>query len=150
MNKLAANDKITIDGKGDEPEWGGAASTGPFVDVGTGKPNTAFPVNGSAKMLWDDKNLYVLFDVKEADVYTGFTDAKSQPNDFTTAGQPKLWTKDTVEMMVDPDPIGRQQELLRAPDQPAEQGLQVAVRHATAAERRARTARSATRTGTRS
>ena len=50
VNKLAANDKITIDGKADEPEWGGAASTGPFVDVGTGKPNTSFPVNGSAKL----------------------------------------------------------------------------------------------------
>lgn len=100
--KLAANDRITIDGKADEPEWGGAAGTGPFVDVGTGKPNTSFPVNGSAKVLWDDKNLYVYFDVKATDFYTGFTDAKSQPNDFTATGQPKLWTKDTVEMMVDP------------------------------------------------
>jgi hypothetical protein len=106
VTKLAANEKITIDGKGNEPEWGVAASTGPFVDVGTGKPNTVLPVNGSAKLLWDDKNLYVLFQVDEADFYTGFTDAKSQPGDFTVAGQPKLWTKDTVEMMVDPDPSG--------------------------------------------
>jgi hypothetical protein len=104
--KLAANDKITIDGKASEPEWGGAASTGPFVDVGTGKSNTVIPVNGSAKILWDDKNLYVFFQVQESDFYTGFTDAKSQPGDFTVAGQPKLWTKDTVEMMVDPDPSG--------------------------------------------
>ncbi len=43
VNKLAKNDAIKIDGKGDEPEWGAAASTGPFVDVGTGKPNTPFP-----------------------------------------------------------------------------------------------------------
>ncbi|MGO9833403.1 MAG: carbohydrate-binding family 9-like protein [Polyangiaceae bacterium] len=106
VGKLAANDKITIDGKPGEPEWGGAASTGPFVDVGTGKPNTAIPVNGSAKILWDDKNLYILVDVRESDFYTGFTDAKSQPGDFTVAGQPKLWTKDTIEMMVDPDPSG--------------------------------------------
>jgi hypothetical protein len=104
--KLAANDKIKVDGKVDEPEWGGAASTGPFVDVGTGKPNPSFPAQGSAKMLWDDNNLYVSFDVKETDFYTGFTDAKSQPADFTAAGQPKLWTQDTVEMMVDPDPMG--------------------------------------------
>jgi len=106
VTKLAANDRITLDGKAGEPEWGGATSTGPFVDVGTGKPNLALPVNGSARMLWDDKNLYVLLEVKEADFYTGFTDAKAQPGDFTAAGQPKLWTKDTVEMMVDPDPSG--------------------------------------------
>ncbi len=42
----------------------------------------------------------------DADAYVGFTDAKSQPNDFTATGQPKLWTKDTIEMMVDPDPSG--------------------------------------------
>jgi hypothetical protein len=104
--KLATAAKMTIDGKADEPEWGGAGSTGPFVDVGTGKPNTTFPVNASAKLLWDDKNLYVFFQVQQADFYTGFKDAKSQPEDFTAAGQPKLWNKDTVEMMVDPDPSG--------------------------------------------
>jgi hypothetical protein len=104
--KLASNDKITVDGKGAEPEWGGAASTGPFVDVGSGKPNPALPVGGNAKLLWDDKNLYVLVQVQDADFYAGFTDAKSQPSDFTAGGQPKLWTKDTFEMMVDPDPSG--------------------------------------------
>jgi hypothetical protein len=104
--KLASNAKITIDGKLGEPEWGGAASTGPFVDVGTGKPNPGSPVAGSAKIVWDDKNLYTAYEVTDADAYMGFTDAKSQPGDFTAAGQPKLWTKDTVEMMVDPDPSG--------------------------------------------
>jgi hypothetical protein len=104
--KLASNDKITVDGKGGEAEWGGAASTGPFVDVGSGKPNPGSPVNGSAKLLWDDKNLYVLVQVQETDFYTGFTDAKSQPGDYTAAGQPKLWTKDTIEMMVDTEPTG--------------------------------------------
>jgi hypothetical protein len=63
-------------------------------------------VSGSAKLAWDDKNLYILVDVQEVDFYTGFTDAKAQPEDFTAAGQPKLWTKDTIEMMVDPDPFG--------------------------------------------
>ncbi len=106
VTKLAKNDAIKVDGKGDEPEWGGAASTGPFVDVGTGKPNAAFPVQASAKIAWDDNNLYVLVNVQEADFYTGFTDAKSQPNDFTATGQPKLWTKDTIEMMLEPDAAG--------------------------------------------
>ena len=106
VKKLAKNDAIKVDGKGDEPEWGGAGSTGPFVDVGTGKANPSFAAQGSAKVLWDDNNLYVLVQVQEADFYTGFTDAKAQPNDFTAAGQPKLWSKDTVEMMVEPDATG--------------------------------------------
>jgi hypothetical protein len=104
--KLAQNAKVTIDGKGDDAAWAGAPSTGPFVDVGTGKPNTSFPVNATAKLLWDDKNLYVLVQVQETDFYTGFTDAKAQAEDFTAAGQPKLWTKDTIEMMVEPDAAG--------------------------------------------
>jgi hypothetical protein len=106
VNKLAQNAKITIDGKADEPEWGGAASTGPFVDVGTGKPNASFPVNGSAKLMWDDRYLYVFAQVQAADPYVGFTDAKAQPKDFTVAGQPKLWTKDALEIMVEPDAAG--------------------------------------------
>jgi hypothetical protein len=104
--KLAANQKIVIDGKDDDDAWKGATSTGPFVDVGTGKPNAAFPVNGSAKLAWDDTNLYVLFNVTDPDVIGGFVDPKTDPADFTVTGQPKDWTKDTVEMMVDPDGDG--------------------------------------------
>src|ERR1019366_718618 len=77
-NKLAANDKIVIDGKGDDKAWEGAASTGPFVDVASGQPNTAFPVNATAKLLWDDANLYVLFDVSDPDVIGGFPSAHKQ------------------------------------------------------------------------
>ncbi len=109
VNKLAMADKPpTIDGKGDDAVWQKAANIGPFVDVGTGKPNTSFPVNGSAKMLWDDQNLYVLFDVKEDNVVGGFTKAGApdQKDMWTTTGQPKLWMRDTVEMMTDPDPSG--------------------------------------------
>ncbi|MGH7281439.1 MAG: carbohydrate-binding family 9-like protein, partial [Polyangiaceae bacterium] len=104
--KLASNQKIVIDGKDDDEAWKGAVSTGPFVDVGTGKPNAAFPVNGSAKLAWDDNNLYVLFNVTDADVIGGFVDPKTDKDDFTVTGQPKDWTKETVEMMVDPDGDG--------------------------------------------
>ena len=90
VSKLALNGKITVDGKADEPEWGGATSTGPFVDVGTGKPNASFPVSGSAKLTWDDNNLYVFAQIQAPDPYMGFTDAKSQPKDFTATGQAKL------------------------------------------------------------
>jgi Carbohydrate family 9 binding domain-like len=106
VNQLTKAPKITVDGKADEPEWGAAAGTGPFVDVGTGKANPSFPVGASAKVLWDDKTLYLFFQVDQADFYTGFADAKSQPKAFTAAGQPKLWEQDTIEMMVDPDPSG--------------------------------------------
>ena len=106
VGKLAANDKIVIDGKGDDKAWGGAPSTGPFVEVGTGKPNTSFPVNGSAKLAWDDTNMYVLFQISDPDVVGGFGDPAKQKDDFTSSGQPKLWTKDTVEIMVDPDGDG--------------------------------------------
>ena len=106
VNKLAASEKIVIDGKGDDKAWGGAAAIGPFVDVGTGKPNTSFPVNGSVKLTWDDANLYVLFQVKDPDVVGYFTDKEKQKDDFTATGLPKLWTKDTVEMMTDPDGDG--------------------------------------------
>jgi len=106
VNKLAANEKITVDGKADEKAWGAAASTGPFVDVGTGKPNTSFPVNGSAKLLWDDANVYVYFEVKDSDIVGYFTDKDKQKEDFTASGLPKLWTKDTVEIMTDPDGDG--------------------------------------------
>jgi hypothetical protein len=102
-NKLAAGEKIVIDGKGDDKAWGVATSTGPFVDVGTGRPNTAFPVNATAKVTWDDTNLYVLIEVSDPDVVGYFTSPDKQKDDWTVAGQPKLWTKDTVEIMVDPD-----------------------------------------------
>jgi hypothetical protein len=104
--KLAKGETINIDGKADDKAWGGAASTGPFVDVGTGKPNTSFPVSGAAKVTWDDQNLYVLVEVKDPDVVGYFTDKAAQPKDWTATGQPMLWTRDTAEMMVDPDGDG--------------------------------------------
>lgn len=104
--KLAAGEKIVVDGKADDKAWGGAASTGPFVDVGTGKPNTSFPVNGSAKMAWDDEHMYVLIEVKDPDLIGYFKDKESQPADFTATGQPMTWTKDTAEIMIDPDGDG--------------------------------------------
>lgn len=107
LTKLAAADKITVDGKGDEKAWGSAKSTGPFVDVGTGQPNASIPSQGSAKLLFDDQNLYALVEWRgPTEPYQGFKDAKEQPGDFTAAGQPKLWTKDTVELMIDPDGDG--------------------------------------------
>jgi len=88
---------ITIDGKMDEPAWQNAASSGEFVDVGTGVPNPRSLIQGRVRLLWDDAFMYVAFDVKDANVRGGFpTDAKD----------PHLWERDTVEVMIDPDGDG--------------------------------------------
>lgn len=97
VSSLPADSKIIIDGKLDEAAWKTAADTGPFVDVRSGRPNTRFPVNGSVKLTWDDEHLYLGFNVSDKNVTGGF-DAK--------APDPHLWTKDTVEIMLDPDGDG--------------------------------------------
>jgi hypothetical protein len=97
VDKLEKDVKITVDGKLDEPAWETAAALGPFVDVATGKASDKSPVGGSAKLLWNDTNLYVAFQVTDANITGGFP---------KTAKDPHLWTKDTVELMVDPDGDG--------------------------------------------
>lgn len=97
VDKLEKGQSIKIDGKLDEAAWKTAAKTGPFVDVRTGRQNKKFPVKGSAKLLWDDSALYVAFEVQDPDVVGGFDEKKKDPH---------LWTKDTVEIMVDPDGDG--------------------------------------------
>lgn len=97
VDKMTAADKIVIDGKLDEATWKRAATTGPFVDVGTGKPNPGFPAQGSARITWDDKYLYVGFEVISDDIVGGFPKGAKDPH---------LWEKDTVEIMIDPDGDG--------------------------------------------
>jgi len=104
--KLAPGEKIVIDGKPDDRAWGAAASTGPFVDVGSGRNASTYPVTGQAKLTWDDENMYVLIEVKDPDVLGYFTDKERQPKDWTVTGQPMTWTKDTAEIMIDPDGDG--------------------------------------------
>jgi hypothetical protein len=88
---------IKIDGVLDEPAWKGAADTGAFVNVGSGKPDPRAAVQGSAKLLYDEGYLYLGFTVHEAKIHGGF------PKD---AKDPHLWDKDTVEVMLDPDGDG--------------------------------------------
>lgn len=96
-DRLEKTARILIDGKLTEPQWATAAATGAFVNVGNGKPDPSNPVQGSAKLLWDDKNLYVAFEVTDKDIVGGFN---------KTDVDPHLWTKDTVEIMIDPDGNG--------------------------------------------
>ncbi|HEX3777584.1 MAG TPA: carbohydrate-binding family 9-like protein [Polyangiaceae bacterium] len=95
--KLDPSVKIKLDGKLDEPAWQTAASTGPLIDVRSGEPNTTFPVNGDVKVMWNDEGIYVGFSVADMDIIGGFKKGDKDPH---------LWTKDTVEMMVDPDGDG--------------------------------------------
>jgi hypothetical protein len=104
--KLAKGEKIVIDGKGDDAAWGAAASTGPFVDVGTGRAAAQSPIQGNAKVAWDDEAIYFLVNVKDADVVGYFTNKEAQPKEWTVTGQPMTWNRDTAEIMLDPDGDG--------------------------------------------
>jgi hypothetical protein len=101
VEKLAPTVKLKIDGKLDEEAWQKAPVFGPFVDVKTGEPNKTFPVNGSARMLWNDEAMFVGFEVKDADIVGGFKKGEKDPH---------LWTKDTIELMIDPGPNGDNQD----------------------------------------
>jgi hypothetical protein len=97
LTKLEAKDKITIDGKLSEEAWSSAPVLGPLVDVANGSDPKDSPVKGSARLLWNDTNLYLGVEVEDANILGGF------PKD---AKDPHLWTKDCVELMVDPDGDG--------------------------------------------
>jgi hypothetical protein len=94
---LGPGEPISIDGVLDDPAWGKAADTGPFVNVGTGQPAPELPVSAHAKLLWDSSGLYVGYEVRDANVRGGW------PAGATDA---HLWDKDTVELMLDPDGDG--------------------------------------------
>jgi hypothetical protein len=97
VDRLPKGTKLKIDGKLDEDAWKTAPTAGPFVDVRTGKPNPSFPVGGRVKILYDNQDLYLGFDVTDKDITGGFKKGEKDPH---------LWTKDTVEIMVDPDGDG--------------------------------------------
>jgi hypothetical protein len=96
LDRLEKTDKITIDGKLDDAPWKNAQVL-TLVDVATGDAPKDPKVSGTARLLWNDTNLYVGFEVAETDVVGGFP---------KNAKDPQLWTKDTVEIMVDPDGDG--------------------------------------------
>jgi hypothetical protein len=97
VHALPPGEVITIDGSLDEPAWGRAAATGRFVDVGSGAVNPRIAVQGSARLAWDERFLYLGFEVEDGTIRGGY------PPD---AKDPHLWERDTVEIMTDPDGDG--------------------------------------------
>jgi hypothetical protein len=88
---------LTIDGKLDDPSWTHAASTPQLVNVGSGEAQAGGDVTGYVKLIYDEQALYVGFEVLDEDVRGGFDPKQADPH---------LWTRDTVEIMIDPDGDG--------------------------------------------
>jgi len=95
--RLSPGSVLVMDGALDEPAWRDAADTGTFVDVSTGRENPKLPVQGRARLLWDDDAFYVGFEVQDRDVRGGFPEGAIDPH---------LWERDTIEIMIDPDGNG--------------------------------------------
>ena len=88
-----ATQPIIVNGKLDEADWKSAPSTGPFVNTLTGAPGG--PAT-EAKLLWDDKFLYVAFENTDTDIWASL----GKRDD-------KLWTQEADELMIDADGNGR-------------------------------------------
>ncbi|MEN9579240.1 MAG: hypothetical protein RJA70_2249 [Pseudomonadota bacterium] len=97
VDKLEKGQSVKIDGKLDDSAWVTAPSTGAFVNVSSGAPDKGASVQGKARILWDDKHVYLGFEVADEDVIGGFEKGAKDPH---------LWTKDCVEIMLDPDGDG--------------------------------------------
>ena len=88
-----ADGAIKLDGKLDEPSWSKASATASLVNTMNGE---AAEPSVNVRTLWDDKHLYVAFDV--ADDYLKSTFTKDDDH---------LWEQDCIEIMVDPDGDGK-------------------------------------------
>jgi hypothetical protein len=89
---------IHIDGRTDEPAWEHAGQTGAFVQVGDGHPATNSRVPATARIAWDDTNLYVAVEVAERGPTTPFHHDDVDPH---------LWERaSAVEMMIQPGDLG--------------------------------------------
>lgn len=86
-----ATTPITLDGRGDDPAWQRAEWTSDFVDI-EGDPKPRPRHRTRARMLWDDRHLYVHAELLEPHVWGTLTDRNAiiyHDNDF--------------EVFIDPD-----------------------------------------------
>ncbi len=76
---------VTIDGNIDTPEWADVPWTSDFVDI-QGKNRPVTPRHRCrAKLMWDDKNLYIAAEMIEPNLWATLTERESvifQDNDF--------------------------------------------------------------------
>lgn len=80
-----------IDGALDDVAWSAAAWTEDFIDIeGTSKP--APPLRTRAKVLWDDKNLYVAAELSDPRVWSTMKQ-RDEP----------LYREQAFELFIDPD-----------------------------------------------
>ncbi len=86
-----ASGPVTLDGRLDDPAWAMAARTGPLVNTATGMTAGPTDAHATARMMWDDTNLYVAFEVQDENLI-----------DPSTARDNHLWEHDAVEVMIDP------------------------------------------------
>ncbi len=84
---------MVIDGKLDELGWNQAPLLGPFV-MSHGRSHA--PLSCTARVLWDDSALYVAFEVDDEDILSPFRGRDEE-----------LWTRDVVEVFLDPDGDGK-------------------------------------------
>lgn len=84
-----ATTPITIDGVANDPAWMSAAIS-PELITGDGSPE---PVGkATARMTWDDQNLYVFVSVTDTDIFSPYKQ-HDEP----------LWKADCVELFIDAD-----------------------------------------------
>ncbi len=84
-----ATGPIVIDGMKTEPGWGKAAVSPDFVaGDGSGEPAG----KATARMVWDDTNLYVFAQITDTDVFSPYKEHDDS-----------LWKADCIEMFIDAD-----------------------------------------------
>lgn len=88
-----AEGAIKLDGKLDEAAWSKATTSSNLVNTLNGE---AAEPNVNVRTLWDDKQLYVAFEVTDDYLKSTFT----KDDDH-------LWEQDCIEIMIDPDGDGK-------------------------------------------
>ena len=89
----AATQPIQIDGKLDDPAWATAAWTSDFVPLR--RPTEPAPPRTRAKLLWDERHLYVAAELSEKDIRGEMKDHDSH-----------VFLEGAFELFMDPDDDG--------------------------------------------
>jgi hypothetical protein len=96
MDVPRASGAINVDGQLNEPSWRTAGVTGALVNPGNGAPPGPSDAHGSVRVLWDDQNLYLGWEVSDDNLVETGTERDAH-----------YWENDTTEVLIDPDGNGR-------------------------------------------